>query len=270
MNIKWRQNLADLHFRIRTNIIMIFLGVLCGMFLVFGESLSATLKDEEFHASERDLRREIFENYDKLVRPVKSPSTSIQFSVNLTPLQVKEVDEYNQFIVLDSWMVMKWTDDYLKWDLADYNISVLRLPASEVWKPDLSLYSATPDTSLFPITQTQVLVYNNGDVLWVPPYTIKSRCPMSSLKKNHKGIIECCIKFGSWTYSENELDLQLQAKKVDVSNFLDIHPEWKLVHVLSERKNKKYPCCVEKYPSVEFNITMRRRSPYLIEKKIFE
>ncbi|XP_054707560.1 neuronal acetylcholine receptor subunit alpha-7-like [Uloborus diversus] len=258
------------HFPIRMNTIMVALGALNFLFLVIGVSSAASVKDVDNQGTARDLRRELFQNYDKLVRPVKKPSTSIPFSVDLAPLQLNAVDEYNQVIVLDSWMKLKWSDEFLKWDLDDYNITSLRLPASEVWKPDLALYTGTPDTSLFPITHTQVLVYNNGDVLWVPPYTIKSRCPMPDLKKNHKGVIECCIKFGSWTYSENELDLQLLSKKVDLTNFYDIHPDWKLVHVISERKSKKYPCCVEKYPSVEFNITLRRRISNLIDKKIFE
>ncbi|XP_054707559.1 neuronal acetylcholine receptor subunit alpha-9-II-like [Uloborus diversus] len=259
---------ATLHFRIRTNIIMFTFGVLSSLLLIYGVSGSAFGIGDEFLATERDLRRDLFQNYDKLVRPVKNPFTSVNVSVSLSPLQVTDVDDLHQRIVLDTWVLMKWSDDFLKWNLADYDISVLRLPASEIWKPDVALYTGSPDIAMFPLQNTQVLVYNNGEVLWVPPFTIKSRCPM--LKTIRKDFIECSIVFGSWTFSENELDLQLLAEQADLSDFLDIHPDWKLVNIVADRKAKTYACCVEKYPSLEYNITMRRRISNFIEPAIFK
>ncbi|GIY30379.1 neuronal acetylcholine receptor subunit alpha-7 [Caerostris extrusa] len=72
--------------------------------------------------------------------------------------------------------MMRWNDDMLKWNPSGEfgNISFINLPHQEVWKPDLAVYSATPDKALFPTANNRVLLYHNGSVLWVPFFTIKA------------------------------------------------------------------------------------------------
>jgi len=214
-------------------------------------------KNDQDPKSESDLRRHLFQNYDKLVRPVKNSADQISVAVGMTPLYVRELDEKNQAIVLDSWLMVKWTDEYLVWEPSQFgNLSVLNVPSTEVWRPDISNYPAISDSDLFPNPRSNVLLYNNGDVLWVPLFQFKSRCPLSKTKK----VITCNLKIGSWTFSEPLLDVQLYNDKVDLTNFSDQNPDWKLVEVVQDRVSKHYPCCVEAYPSINFNVTVKRRT----------
>ncbi|GBN17533.1 hypothetical protein AVEN_164982-1, partial [Araneus ventricosus] len=49
---------------------------------------------------------------------------------------------------------------------------------------------------------------------------------------------------------------------VDISDFDDSNPDWKLVSVKSDRQSKFYPCCPgEDYPVLHFNVTLKRRWP---------
>ena len=214
------------------------------------------------YKSERELRRDIFRDYDKIARPVKRSSTTIRANFSMVPLSLRSMNEKDQLISMDTWIMVRWTDEYLQWDPKEYdNITELRIPPSEIWKPEIALYTASPDTSLFPVVETQALVYHNGVILWVPPFTINSRCPIPfrhSVSAS-RTFVECNIRFGSWTYSGKELDLQLSTDKVDLTNFQDYNSEWKLVKVVSNRESKYYPCCVEDYPLIHVNVTLKRR-----------
>nr|ALJ10921.1 acetylcholine receptor [Dolomedes sulfureus] len=227
--------------------------------------LSSLGKGEDY-GSERELRRDIFRGYDKLVRPVKKASTAVTVKISISPLSLRSMSEKDQLMSLETWMTLKWTDEYLQWDPTEYdNITELRISSSEIWKPDISLYTASPITSLFPDVQVQAIVLNTGMIIWVPPFTINNRCPIPY--RNYVSVsrtfIECNIKMGSWTFSGKTVDLQLDTDKVDLTNFQDYNHEWKLVKVAANRESKLYPCCVDEYPSVNFNITLKKRNYYI-------
>jgi hypothetical protein len=226
----------------------------------------SSLVHGDVYKSERELRQDIFRDYDKLVRPVKKATTAIPVKISLSPLSLRSMNEKDQIIILDTWMMLTWTDEYLRWDPREYdNITELRIPPSELWKPDIALYTASPVQTLFPVAQTETIVYNNGMVLWVPPYTMSSRCPIPF--RNYVSVsrtfVECNIRMGSWTYSGKLVDLQLSTDKVDLTNFQDYNHEWKLVKIVSNRESKLYPCCVDEYPLVNFNVTLKKRNYYL-------
>ncbi|GFQ95759.1 acetylcholine receptor subunit alpha-type acr-16 [Trichonephila clavata] len=208
--------------------------------------------------TEKDLRRYLFADYDKLVRPVKDPNNALVVYTSITPLAITKLDEVNQILVMDSWMLMKWKDDYLTWEPKEFNnITILRIPHAELWKPDLSIYTSTPDDSLFPTSNTRALIYSDGTVVWVTPFTIKNRCPRQ--KKQERSHYVCNIRIGSWTYSANLMDVQLSTPEVDLSDFQDTNTKWKLMTAKMNRESKYYPCCVEGYPLIHFNITLKRR-----------
>lgn len=67
------------------------------------------------------------------------------------------------------WLRLVWSDYQLQWDEADYGgIGVLRLPPDKVWKPDIVLFN-NADGNYEVRYKSNVLIYPNGEVLWVPP-----------------------------------------------------------------------------------------------------
>nr|ALE66018.1 acetylcholine binding protein [Cupiennius salei] len=226
----------------------------------------SSLVNGDVYKSERELRRDIFRDYDKLVRPVRRPTSIISVKISLSPLSLRSMNEKEQRITLESWIMMTWTDEYLQWNPSEYdNITELHIFPTEIWKPDIALYTSFTDSSFFPVVRTDAIVYNSGMVLWVPPFTINSRCPIPF--RNYVSVsrtfVECNIRMGSWTYSGKMVDLQLSTDKVDLTNFQDYNHEWKLVKIVSNRESKLYPCCVDEYPFVDFNVTLKKRNYYL-------
>ncbi|GFT54392.1 neuronal acetylcholine receptor subunit alpha-7, partial [Nephila pilipes] len=113
------------------------------------------------------------------------------------------------------------------------------------------------DDSLFPTSNTMALLYSDGTVMWVPFFQIKSRCPRQ--KKQEMSYFDCNIRIGSWTYSSDLLNPLLDSTEVDLSNFQDTNNKWKLMSARTNRESKYYPCCVEEYPLINFNVTLKRR-----------
>ncbi|KAK1175083.1 neuronal acetylcholine receptor subunit non-alpha-3-like, partial [Acipenser oxyrinchus oxyrinchus] len=107
---------------------------------------------------------------------------------------------------------------------------------------------------------TKVIVKYNGTVMWTPPARYKSSCTMDVTffpfdRQN------CSMKFGSWTYDGDMVDLILLDDHVDRKDFFD-NGEWEIAGVPAKRNELYYECCKEPYPDVTFTVTMRRRTLY--------
>lgn len=51
-------------------------------------------------------------------------------------------DEKNQIITTNCWLNQNWLDPKLAWEPGKYgNISVIRVPYTDIWKPDVVLYN---------------------------------------------------------------------------------------------------------------------------------
>jgi len=78
-------------------------------------------------------------------------------------------------------------------------------------------YSA--DTRLRELRETMAVVSSNGDVLWIPPAIFKSTCAIDILTFPFD-VQTCHLKFGSWTYDGNKLDLDFLEGLDRVCNYL--------------------------------------------------
>ena len=65
---------------------------------------------------------------------------------------------------------------------------------------------------------------------------------------------ECNIKIGSWTHDGHIIDLSLfnNKKKFDLDDFATSSSPYVVTRHEAERVVKKYDCCEEPYPSLEF------------------
>lgn len=139
------------------------------------------------------------------------------------------------------WLRLVWSDYQLQWDEADYGgIGVLRLPPDKVWKVKnqnsskflafSQKFSFQPDIVLFNNAdgnyevryKSNVLIYPNGEVLWVPPAIYQSSCTIDVTYFPFDQQT-CIMKFGSWTFNGDQVSLALYNNK----NFVDLSDYWK-------------------------------------------
>lgn len=120
------------------------------------------------------------------------------------------------------WLRLVWNDYQLQWDEADYGgISVLRLPPDKVWKPDIVLFN-NADGNYEVRYKSNVLIYPDGEVLWIPPAIYQSSCTIDVTYFPFDQQT-CIMKFGSWTFTGDQVSLSLFNNK----NHVDLSDYWK-------------------------------------------
>ncbi|XP_063929149.1 neuronal acetylcholine receptor subunit alpha-7 isoform X8 [Zophobas morio] len=210
---------------------------------------------------EKRLLNNLLGPYNVLERPVANESEPLEVKFGLTLQQIIDVDEKNQILTTNAWLNLEWNDYNLKWNESEYGgVKDLRITPNKLWKPDVLMYNSA-DEGFDGTFQTNVVVKHNGSCLYVPPGIFKSTCKIDitwfPFDDQH-----CDMKFGSWTYDGNQLDLVLNSEKGgDLSDFIT-NGEWYLIGMPGKKNTIVYQCCPEPYVDVTFTIKIRRRTLY--------
>ncbi|KAL5281536.1 CHRNA7.2 family protein [Megaselia abdita] len=210
---------------------------------------------------EKKLLNHLLSSYNTLERPVANESEALQVKFGLTLQQIIDVDEKNQLLITNLWLSLEWIDYNLRWNETEYGgVKDLRITPNKLWKPDVLMYNSA-DEGFDGTYHTNIVVKHNGSCLYVPPGIFKSTCKIDitwfPFDDQH-----CDMKFGSWTYDGNQLDLVLNSEDGgDLSDFIT-NGEWYLIGMPGKKNTITYQCCPEPYVDVTFTIQIRRRTLY--------
>uniref|UniRef100_A0A914X1F6 Uncharacterized protein n=1 Tax=Plectus sambesii TaxID=2011161 RepID=A0A914X1F6_9BILA len=196
--------------------------------------------------------------YNRLERPVENSSDPVVVTLGVAFQQIINLNEREEVLEVNAWLKYSWADFKLKWNPDEYGgVTDLRYPVGSIWKPDVLLYNSVDSAfdSTFPVN---MLGYNDGTVTWIPPGIFKVSCKIDitwfPFDEQH-----CHFKFGSWTFSGFQVDLQ--PGTFDFSDYMQ-NGQWALIKTEAKRGEKFYDCCPEPYPDVKFMVHLRRRTLY--------
>uniref|UniRef100_A0A7E4VNT3 Neuronal acetylcholine receptor subunit alpha-7 n=1 Tax=Panagrellus redivivus TaxID=6233 RepID=A0A7E4VNT3_PANRE len=207
---------------------------------------------------ENRLLRDLMHGYLPEERPVIDANQSVVVTVGVVLQQIVDLNEREEQIVVNLWLRYTWKDENLRWDPLQYeNVTDLRHPVGAIWAPNILLYNSV-DTPFDSTYKTNLIGDSNGDITWVPPGIFKVGCKLDITWFPFDEQI-CFFKFGSWTFSGHQIDLQ--KGDFDFSEYLE-NGEWAVVRNWVNRSEKFYACCTEPYPDVQFYIHLRRRTLY--------
>uniref|UniRef100_A0A8C4SI93 Cholinergic receptor nicotinic beta 3 subunit b n=1 Tax=Erpetoichthys calabaricus TaxID=27687 RepID=A0A8C4SI93_ERPCA len=204
--------------------------------------------------TEDALLQNLFRGYQKWVRPVLHSNDTITVKFGLKISQLVDVDEKNQLMTTNVWLWEEWTDHKLRWNPEEYGgITSIRVPSETIWLPDIVLYE-NADGRFEGSLMTKVIVKYNGTVMWTPPASYKSSCTMDVTffpfdRQN------CSMKFGSWTYDGNMVDLILLDDHVDRKDFFD-NGEWEILNATGMKGNRKDGLYA--YPFITYSFILKR------------
>jgi hypothetical protein len=105
-------------------------------------------------------------------------------------------------------------------------------------------------------------ITHTGYVKWLTQATVKSVCKVN-VKHFPYDQQNCELKFGSWAYSAQEMDLVNSTKRGDMSQFVS-NGEWDLIDMPHKRTVKQYLCCAHPFVDLTYYVIIRRRPLYYV------
>eukprot|EP00092_Neocalanus_flemingeri_P089932 GFUD01113885.1.p1 GENE.GFUD01113885.1~~GFUD01113885.1.p1 ORF type:complete len:241 (-),score=65.47 GFUD01113885.1:93-815(-) len=233
----------------RHYLLLFFLSYLC--------SLSSSIP---FPAHQQNLLTSLFgPDYNPLFIPVKNESVSQEVFLEATLQKIIDVDLDKGIFTTLVWLDMHWEDDYLKWDPEEYGgVDRLHLPPSRVWTPDIFLFNDITGHFEDDLKRDNpfLVVDSDGHVRWIPPLVLKTMCDFTG---NNQETQQCELKFGSWVYNANQLDLISKISSMDLEGYT-AHPVWDLESASVERHETKYECCPESFVDMSYAIRFHEKS----------
>lgn len=227
----------------------------------------AGFKQIEANPDAKRLYDDLLSNYNRLIRPVVNHTETLTVWLSLKLSQLIEMNLKNQIMTTNLWVVQKWYDYKLRWDPEEYGgVEMLYVPSEHIWLPDIVLFN-NADGNYEVTLMTKATLSYTGEVVWKPPSIYKSSCEIN-VQYFPFDEQSCLMKFGSWTYNGNQVDLkhmdQLDGSNIvkigiDLSEFY-LSVEWDLLAVPATRNEEYYPGYEEPFSDITFKITMRRKT----------
>uniref|UniRef100_A0A8C2GUT7 Cholinergic receptor, nicotinic, alpha 4a n=1 Tax=Cyprinus carpio TaxID=7962 RepID=A0A8C2GUT7_CYPCA len=177
--------------------------------------------------AEDRLLRFLLTGYSKLARPVQNITDVVLVRFGLS---IAHWLKHNQTSSCP--LKHEWHDYRLRWRPGDYeNITSMRIPAQFIWKPD-------------------IVLYNNAD----GDFTSSCSIDVTFFPFDQQN---CTMKFGSWTYDRQKIDLIRTADSADRTDYWE-SGEWTISSAVATYNLKKYECCSEVYADITYSFIIRR------------
>uniref|UniRef100_A0A674PA86 Cholinergic receptor, nicotinic, delta (muscle) n=1 Tax=Takifugu rubripes TaxID=31033 RepID=A0A674PA86_TAKRU len=213
--------------------------------------------------------------YNKELRPVERHQDAVDVQLALTLSNLISLKEVDETLLTNVWIEHTWTDYRLSWNSTEFDgISILRLPSSMVWLPEIVLENNN-DAQFNVAYYCNVLVDSTGFCFWLPPAIFRSSCSIS-VKYFPFDWQNCTLKFTSLTYNAKEIRLLLKEDIVNETKctveWIVIDPasftengEWEIIHRPAKRNTYKHiPMESNKHQDITFYLVIRRKPLFYV------
>ncbi|OQV25615.1 putative Acetylcholine receptor subunit alpha-like 1 [Hypsibius exemplaris] len=121
----------------------------------------------------RRLFDSLMSGYNKLVRPVRNDTMSLDISLGIKLTQLIDVDEVDQVVQTNIWLRQEWNDYRLQWNPDEYGgMKTFQIPKDMLWIPDIVLYN-NADGDYEITLKTKAVARWDGQIVWEPPAIYK-------------------------------------------------------------------------------------------------
>ncbi|KAL3994734.1 Neurotransmitter-gated ion-channel ligand binding domain family protein [Acanthocheilonema viteae] len=233
--------------------------------------LTATLLINSNHLpAQLKLVRNMLETYDKKSKPVWNYSKPINVTFSMDLYQILEVNEPQQYVLLNAWIIERWYDEFLYWQPADYdNITEIHLPHNSIWLPDTTLYNSLvmKDDDTRRLLNVKLTTDENIRAAYIEllyPTIYKFSC-LLNLRFFPFDIQEsvCSMIFSSWTFDQTGIDYFAHSDIVGTTNYIE-NEGWHILKTSVKKEETKYECCPNKYTLLSITLYLRRKPLFYI------
>ncbi|CEF64544.1 Neurotransmitter-gated ion-channel transmembrane domain and Neurotransmitter-gated ion-channel family and Neurotransmitter-gated ion-channel ligand-binding domain and Nicotinic acetylcholine-gated receptor, transmembrane domain-containing protein [Strongyloides ratti] len=244
-----------------------------GLFFSYQKIPYYTLEENSGISSFYKLESYLLNNYNPNIIPQRKRDNSVNVLFTINLYQIIEINELQQYIKINCWVVERWEDPMLYWDPNDFEgIDEIVLPEHNVWKPDTTLYnSLVMEDSASKRLQHVKLNTNNitktTTVEMLYPAIYKSSC-IIDLRYFPFDYTRCILTFGSWIYDNKAIDYFHESNE-SISQAIGTkhclpNEGFDILSTYVERKVMKYACCVNNYTLLEYSLYIQRKPLYYI------
>ncbi|XP_038624148.1 acetylcholine receptor subunit beta [Tachyglossus aculeatus] len=177
-----------------------------GLPLLLGVLAASLVAGSGGPPAEGTLLDQLFGDYNKDVRPARTPEERVPVRIGLRLAQLISLNEKDEEMITKVYLDLVWTDYRLSWDPEDHQgIDSLRITSDDVWLPDIVLMNN--NDGIFDIgLGINVLVTPDGTVRWEPPAIYRSSC---SIQVTYFPFDwqNCSMVFSSYSYDSSQLRL---------------------------------------------------------------
>ncbi|XP_070554925.1 neuronal acetylcholine receptor subunit alpha-6-like [Ptychodera flava] len=229
-----------------------------GLIVLF---LSFTMDDAMHGVAEIHSRllEQLLGGYNRMVLPMNESAQPIVVKMSLSFYQVVDVDVKNEAVITHVALQESWNDYRLRWEPNSHNgTEFLRIPETVLWLPDIYNFNGVNEE----VTRYvgNVLLKYDGEVYLEEARILKTMCRMDMTYFPYD-FHRCHIKFGSWSFTEDFLTLELGGP-VNFHDFME-NGEWELLNISASVS----PHLVENYDGstftdVIFTVTFHRKSSF--------
>jgi hypothetical protein len=229
------------------------------------------------------LRQHLLKGLDSFVPPSTDGVHGTTIGVQYRFFKVIKVDMAQGQLVLKVWRRMRWRDDRLRWDPAEWSgiTQVMIHPGAHtggaadtidnnMWTPQIVLYNG-----ITPIEETMedgaAWVNDDGAVWHSAPGVIDVTCRFAGLQMFPRDSLECPIEIASWSYGDLVTNLTFMTDRDCVDLTVEnptagtTYQEYLLHGYTCVRNTRTYPCCGEEpFSQLVVKLSMSRASAFYV------
>ncbi|WKX93109.1 hypothetical protein Q1695_010832 [Nippostrongylus brasiliensis] len=209
------------------------------------------------------LVHDLLDKYDKKAKPMWDNSKPINVSFTVSLYQILELNEPQQYVLLNAWIIERWYDEFLFWLPEDYqNITELRLPYDSIWLPDTTLYNSLvmKDDDTRRLLNAKLTTDRGRRAALIEllyPTIYKFSC-LLDLRFFPFDVQNCTMIFSSWTYDQTGIDYFPASDEISIANYLE-NEGWEILTTKVSRHEVKYSCCPNEYTLLHLTLYLRRK-----------
>ncbi|CAQ16152.1 AcetylCholine Receptor [Caenorhabditis elegans] len=217
-----------------------------------------------------EIANKILDKYNAGLIPSMGKKSPIEVHFSMELYQIISVNEPQQFLMLNAWVVERWTDRLLGWDPEKFgNVTEIMLPHHFIWLPDTTLYNSLvmKDDENRRLLHAKVTTLGEGNGAFIEllyPTIYKLSC-LLNLRFFPFDVQSCRLLFGSWTFDNTKIDYFAfnESQAIGTTNCIE-NEGWNVLSTSVIRHENKYDCCPNNYTLLEFRLTIQRKPLYYI------
>ncbi|XP_076105583.1 neuronal acetylcholine receptor subunit alpha-10-like isoform X1 [Mytilus galloprovincialis] len=203
------------------------------------------------------LTTAVFSDYDPSIRPYCQGHEQVNVTMDLAIRQLIDMNEPDQIIKLNLWIRLRWMDCLLTWNPSDYdNITDLIVPFDKVWTPDITIYDSVSQ-EFYGLEKFRANISYDGAINYNFPTVTEIQCQVDVTNFPFDRQM-CPLQFGSWIYTGNLLDMNLENDHADLSALKE-NVEWEIPRVPAVKHIEQYSIHSDPFVDLTYNLFLKRK-----------